>query len=142
MRYAGFFVSLFTAGKKLSFFMTADDIDDGDLFIFEGGVENINDEFSIIDGVDDNVVVVVSAVDINDGLEASTFAISRFSNMFEFNNVFMVFCNLPSLFVGGEVLLGADAVRGMMMCSASTTMMTTATTTAWAGGSCGLEKKQ
>ena len=140
MRYAGFFVSLFTAGEKLSFFMTADDIDDGNLFIFEGGVENINDEFSIIDGVDDNVVVVVSAVDINDGLEASTFAISRFSNMFEFNDVFMVFCNLPSLFVGGEVLLDANNVLGMVMCSALTTTMTTMTT-AWAGEGCGLEKK-
>jgi hypothetical protein len=119
--------------------MTSDDIDDGDLFIFVGGVENIDDECSIIDGVDDNVVVVVSAVDIDDGLEASIFAISRFGDMFEFNDAFMVFCNLPSLFVGGEVLLGADAVLGMVMCSASMTTMTT-TMTAWAGEGCGLEK--
>ena len=142
MRYAGFFVSLFMVGENLSFFITADDIDDGNLFIFKGGVENIDDKFLIIDGVDDNVVVVVSAIDIDDGLEASIFAISRFGNMFEFNNEFMVFCNLPSLFVGGEVLLGADAGRGMVMCSALTTTMTTATTRAWAGGSCGLKKKR
>jgi hypothetical protein len=62
--------------------------------------------------------------------------------MFEFNDTFMVFCNLPSLFVGGKVLFGADAVRGMVMCSASTTTMTMAMTTVWAGGSCVLEKKQ
>ena len=114
----------------MSLFMTADDIDDGDLSIFEGGVENIGNEFSIIDGVDDNVVVVVSAVDINDGLEASIFVISRFGDMFEFIDAFMFFCNLPSLFVDGEVVLGANAVRGMVMCSALTTMMATATTTA------------
>ena len=130
MRYAGFFVFLFMAGENSGFFMTADDIDDGDLFIFEGGVENIDDEFSIIDGVNDNVVVVVSAVDIDNGLEASIFAISRFGDMFEFNNVFMVFCNLPSLFVGGEVLLGADAVHGMVVCSALLTTMTMAMTMA------------
>jgi hypothetical protein len=118
------------AGENSGFFMTADDIDDSDLFIFEGGVENIDDEFSIIDGVNDNVVVVVSAVDIDNGLEASIFAISRFGDMFEFNNVFMVFCNLPSLFVGGEVLLGADAVHGMVVCSALLTTMTMAMTTA------------
>ena len=115
----------------MSFFITADDIDDGDLFIFEGGVKNIN-------VVDNNVVVIVSAVDIDDRLEASIFAISRFGDMFEFNGEFMVFCNLPSLFVGGEVLLGTNAVCGMVMCSALTTTMTTATTmattTAWAGG--------
>ena len=49
--------------------MTVDDINDDDLFIFEGGVENIGNEFLIIDGVDNNVVVVVLAVDIDDGLE-------------------------------------------------------------------------
>ena len=97
----------------MSFFMTADDIDDGDLFIFEGGVENIGDKFSIIDGVNDNVVAVVSAIDIDDGLEASIFVISRFGDMFEFINAFMVFCNLPSVFVDGEEVLGADAVCGM-----------------------------
>ena len=120
---------LSTVGENLSFFATADDIDDGDLSIFEGGVENIGNEFSIIDGVDDNAVVVVSAVDIDDGLEASIFVISRFGDMFEFINAFMVFCNLPSVFVDGEEVLGADAVRGMVMCSASTTTVATATTT-------------
>ncbi len=114
----------------MSFFMTADDIDDGDLFIFEGGVENIGDKFSIIDGVNDNVVAVVSAIDIDDGLEASIFVISRFGDMFEFINAFMVFCNLPSLFGDGEVVLGADAVCGMVMCSALTVTMVAATPTA------------
>ena len=114
--------------------MTADDIDDGDLFIFEGGVENINNKFLIIDRVDNNGSIVVLAVNIDDGLKASKSAISHVGDMFEFNNAFMVFCNLPSLFVGGEVLLGADAVCGMVMCSALTTTMTTAMTTAWAGG--------
>ena len=108
------------------------------------GVENIDNKFLIIDGVDDNVVVVVLAVDINNGLKASIFAISRFGDMFEFNNAFMVFCNLPSLFVSGEVLLGANAVHSMVMCSASTTTMMMAMTTAWAwaGRSCGLGKNQ
>ena len=130
MRYAGFFVLLFTVGKNLSFFRTADDIDDGDLSIFEGGVENIGDEFLIIDGVNNNVDVVVLAVDIDYGLEASIFVISCFGDMFEFINAFMVFCNLPSVFVDGEEVLGADAVCGMVMCSALTTTMATAMTTA------------
>ena len=103
---------------------------DGNLCIFEGGVENIGDEFLIIDGVDDNGVVVVSAVDIDNGLEASIFVISCFGNMFEFIEAFMVLCNLQSLFVDGEVVLGGDAVRGMVMCSASMTTMATAMTTA------------
>jgi hypothetical protein len=84
----------FYGGQELEFFMTTDDINDGNLFIFEGGVENIDDECSIIDGVDDYVVVVILAVDIDNGLKTSIFAISRFGNMFEFNDVFMVFCNL------------------------------------------------
>ena len=105
MRYAGFFVLLFTVGKNLSFFTTADDINDSDLSIFKGGVEIIGDEFLIIDGVEDNVDVVISTVNINDGLEASIFVISRFGDMFEFIDAFMIFCNLPSVFV--------DGVRGM-----------------------------
>jgi hypothetical protein len=100
-------------GENLSFFATADDIDDGNLSIFEGGVENIGDKFLIIDGVPDNVDVVVLAVDIDDGLKASNFVISRFGDMFEFIDTFMVFCNLPSVFVDGEEVLGADAVCGM-----------------------------
>jgi hypothetical protein len=142
MRYAGFFVLLFTTGENLSFFMTADDIDGFNLFIFEGGVENIDNKFLIIDGVDDNVVIVVLAINIDDRLEASIFVISRFDYMFEINDAFMVFCNLSSLFVGGEVLLGADAVRCMVMCSASTATMKMAMTTAWVGRGCGLKKKQ
>ena len=110
--------------------MTEDDINDGDLCIFKGGVESIGNEFSIIDGVEDNGVIVVSAVDIDDGLEASIFVISRFRDMFEFINAFMVLCNLPFLFVDGEVVIGADAVRSMVMCSASMTTMAMATTTA------------
>ena len=121
---------LFTVGKNLSFFTTADDIDDSNLSIFEGGVENIGDKFLIIDGVDDNVDVVVLAVDIDNGLEASIFVISRFGDMFEFIDTFMVFCNLPSVFVDGEEVLGADAVCGMVMCSALMTTMATAMTTA------------
>ncbi len=97
----------------MSFVATADDIDDDDLSIFEGGVENIGNKFLIIDGVPDNVDVVVLAVDIDNGLEASIFVISRFGDMFEFINAFMVFCNLPSVFVDGEEVLGADAVCGM-----------------------------
>jgi hypothetical protein len=130
MRYAGFFVLLFTLGKNLSFFTTADDIDDSNLSIFEGRVENIGDKFLIIDGVDDNVDVIVSAVDINNRLKVSIFVISRFGNMFEFIDAFMVFCNLLSVFVDGEVVLGANAVRGMVMCSVLMTTMATATTTA------------
>jgi hypothetical protein len=130
MRYAGFFVLLFTVGKNLSFFTTADDIDDSNLSIFEGGVENIGDKFLIIDGVDDNVDVVVLAVDIDNGLEESIFVISRFGDMFEFIDTFMVFCNLPSVFVDGEEVLGVNAVCGMVMCSALTTTMATAMTTA------------
>ncbi len=97
----------------MSFFVTADDIDDGDLSIFEGGVENNGDKFLIIDEVPDKVDIVVTAVDINDGLEASIFDISRFGDMFEFINAIVVLCNLPSVFVDGEEVLGADAVRGM-----------------------------
>jgi hypothetical protein len=33
--------------------------------------------------------------------------------MFEFINAIMVFCNLPSVFVDDEEVLGANAVRGM-----------------------------
>ncbi len=33
--------------------------------------------------------------------------------MFEFIDTCMVFCNLPSVFVDGEEVLGADAVCGM-----------------------------
>jgi hypothetical protein len=113
MRYAGFFVLLFMVGENLSFFATADDINDSDLSIFEGGVENIGDKFLIIDGVPNNVHIVVSAVNIDDVLEASIFVISRYGDMFEFIDAFMVFCNLPSVFVDGEEVLGADAVRGM-----------------------------
>jgi hypothetical protein len=96
MRYAGFFVLLFLVDENLSFFVTANDIDDGNLSIFEGGVENNGDKFLIIDGVPDNVDVVVSAVDIDDGLEASIFDISRFGDMFEFVDAIVVLCNLPS----------------------------------------------
>ena len=113
MRYAGFFVMLFLVGENLSFFATADDIDDGDLSIFEGGVENNGDKFLIIDGVPNNVDVVVLAVDINNGLEASIFDISRFGDMFEFIDAIVVLCNLPSVFVDGEEVLQADAVCGM-----------------------------
>ncbi len=88
-------------------------IDDGNLSIFEGRVENNGDKFLIIDGVPDNVDVVVSAVNINDGLEASIFVISCFGNMFEFIDAIVVFFNLPSVFVDGEEVLGADAARGM-----------------------------
>ncbi len=98
--------------------------------VFKGGVENIGNEFLIIDGVDDNIDVVVSAININDGLKASTFVISCFGDMFEFIEAFMVHCNLPSVFVDGEEVLGANAVCGMVMCSASTTTMATVTTTA------------
>ncbi len=111
----------------MSFFMTADDIDDN-LSIFEGGVESIGDEFLIIDGVDNNVNAVVLAVNIDNGPEESFFVISRFGNMFEFINAFMVFCNLLSVFVDGEEVLGADAVCGIVICSALTTTMAMATT--------------
>jgi hypothetical protein len=113
MRYAGFFVMLFLVGENLSFFATADDIDDGDLSIFEGGVENNGDEFLIVNEVPDKVDVVVTAVDIDDGLEASIFDISRFGDMFEFIDAIVVLCNLPSVFVDGEEVLRADAVCGM-----------------------------
>jgi hypothetical protein len=113
MRYAGFFVLIFMVGEILSFFATADDIDDGNLSIFEGGVENNDDEFLIIDGVPDNVDIVVLAIDIDDGLEASICVISRFGDMFEFIDAIMVFCNLPYVFVDGEEVLGADADFGM-----------------------------
>ena len=113
MRYAGFFVLLFLVGENLSFFVTADDIDDGDLSIFEGGVENNGNEFLIVDKVPDKVNVVVTADDIDDGLEASIFDISRFGDMFEFIDTIVVLCNLPSVFVDGEEVLGADAVCGM-----------------------------
>ena len=78
--------------------------------------------------VKDNVDVVVLAVDIVDGLEASIFVISCFGDMFEFIDAFMVFCNLPSVFVDGEEVLSANAVCGMVMCSALTMTMATATT--------------
>ncbi len=104
---------LFLVGKNLSFFVTADDIDDSDLSIFEGGVENNSDEFLIVDEVSDKVDVVVTAIDIDDGLEASIFDISRFGDMFEFIDTIMVLCNLPSVFVDGEEVLRADAVCGM-----------------------------
>ena len=113
MRYAGFFVMLFLVGDNLSFFATADDIDDGDLSIFEGGVENNGDGFFIVDEVPDKVDIVVTAVDIDDGLEASIFDISRFGDMFEFINAIVVLCNLPSVFVDGEEVLSANAVCGM-----------------------------
>ncbi len=113
MRYTGFFVLLFLVGENLSFFTTADDIDDSNLSIFEGGVENNGNEFLIIDGVPDNVDLVVLAVDIDDGLEALVFDISRFGDMFEFINAIVVLCNLTSVLVDGEEVLGANAVRGM-----------------------------
>ncbi len=99
--------------QELEFFATADDIDDDDLSIFKGGVENNSNEFLIINGVPDNVDVVVLAVNIDDGLEASIFDISRFGDMFEFINAIVVLCNLPSVFVDGEEVLGAGAVCGM-----------------------------
>ena len=113
MRYAGFFVMLFLSGENLSFFATADDIDDGDLTIFEGGVENNGDEFLIVDEVPDKVDVVVTAVDIDDGLEASILDISRFGDMFAFIDAIVVLRDLPSVFVDGEEVLRADAVCGM-----------------------------
>ncbi len=113
MRYAGFFAMLFLVGKNLSFFATADDINDGDLSIFKGGVENNGDEFLIIDKVPDKVDIVVTAVNIDNGLEASIFDIFRFGDMFEFINAIVVLCNLPSVFVDGEKVLRADAVCGM-----------------------------
>ncbi len=104
---------LFLVGKNLSFFTTADDIDDDHLSIFEGGVENNSNEFLIVDEVPDKVDVVVTAVDIDDGLEASIFDISCFGDMFEFVDAIVVLCNLPSVFVDGEEVLRADAVCGM-----------------------------
>ena len=92
MRYAGFFVMLFLVGENLSFFATVDDIDDGDLSIFEGGVENNGNEFLIVEEVPDKVDVVVAAVDIDDGLEALILDISRFGDMFEFIDAIVVFC--------------------------------------------------
>jgi hypothetical protein len=137
MRYAGFFVLLFLVGENLSFFATADDIDDGDLSIFEGGVENNGDKFLIIDGVPDNVDVIVSAVNINDGLEASIFDISRFGNMFEFIDAIVVLCNLPSVFVDGEEVLSANAVCGMFSFDEDNG---DGDNDGVSGGSCGLEK--
>ena len=113
MRYAGFFVMLFLSGENLSFFATADDIDDGDLTIFEGGVENNGDEFLIVEEVPDKVDVVVTAVDIDDGLEASILDISRFGDMFAFIDAIVVLRDLLSVFVDGEEVLRADAVCGM-----------------------------
>ena len=113
MRYAGFFVMLFLSGENLSFFATADDINDGDLTIFEGGVENNGDEFLIVDEVPDKVDVVVTAVDIDDGLEASILDISRFGDMFAFIDAIVGLRDLPSVFVDGEEVLRADAVCGM-----------------------------
>ena len=108
-----FLCDAFFGGRELEFFTTADDINDGNLSIFEGGVENNGDKFLIIDGVPNNVDVVVLAVDIDDGLEASIFDISRFGDMFEFIDAIVVLCNLPSVIVDGEEVLRADAVCGM-----------------------------
>jgi hypothetical protein len=108
-----FLCVVFYGGQELEFFGIADDIDDGNLSIFEGGVENIGDGFLTFDGVPDNVDVVVSAVDISDGLEASIFVVSRFGDMFKFIDASMVFCNLPSVFVDGEEVIGANAFCGM-----------------------------
>jgi hypothetical protein len=102
MRYAGFFVMLFLVDENLSFFATADDIDDRNLSIFEGGLENNGDEFLIVNEVPDKVDVVITAVDIDNGLEASIFDIFRFGDMFEFIDAIVVLCNLPSVFVDGE----------------------------------------
>jgi hypothetical protein len=113
MRYAGFFVMLFLVGENLSFFVTADDIDNGVLSIFEGGVENNGDKFLILDEVPNKVDVIVTAVKIDDGLEASIFDISRFGDMFEFIDAIVVLCNLLSVFVDGEAVLRADAVCSM-----------------------------
>ncbi len=108
-----FLCDAFLVGENLSFFTTADDIDDGNLSIFEGGVENNGDEFLIIDEVPDKVDVVVKAADIPDGLKASIFDISRFGDMFEFIDAIVVLRNLPSVFVDGEEVLGTDAICGM-----------------------------
>ncbi len=86
----------------MSFFATADDIDDRNLSIFEGGLENNGDEFLIVNEVPDKVDVVITAVDIDNGLEASIFDIFRFGDMFEFIDAIVVLCNLPSVFVDGE----------------------------------------
>ncbi len=83
---------LFLVGKNLSFFATADDIDAGDLSIFEGGVENNGDGFFIVDEVPDKVDVVVTVVDIDDGLKASILDISRFGDMFKFIKAIVFFC--------------------------------------------------
>ncbi len=91
MRYAGFFVMLFLAGKNLSFFAMADDIDDGNLSIFEGGVENNGNEFLIVDEVPDKVDVVITAVDIDKGLEVLILDISRFGVMFAFIDAILFF---------------------------------------------------
>ena len=76
-------------------------------------MENNSNEFLIVDEVPDKVDVVVTAVDIDDGLKASIFDISRFGDMFEFISAIVVLCNLPSVFVDGDEVLGADAVCGM-----------------------------
>ena len=127
MRYAGFFVLLFLLGENLSFFATANDIDDGNLSIFEGGVENNGDEFLIIDGVPDNVNVVVLAVDINDGLKASIFDISCFGDMFEFIDAIVVLCNLR---LSSWMVRRCSEPTLFVACSASTTTMVMATTRA------------
>ena len=108
-----FLCDAFLVGKNLSFFATADDIDGGDLSIFEGGVENNGDKFLIIVRVPNNVNVVVLAIDIKDGLKASIFNISCFGDMFEFIDTIVVLRDLPSVFVDGEEVLRADAVCGM-----------------------------
>ena len=75
----------------MSFFATADDINDGNLSIFKGGVENNGNGFFIVNKVPDKVDVVVTAVDIDDGLEASILDISRFGDMFAFIDAILFF---------------------------------------------------
>ncbi len=86
--------------------MTSVNIDDGNFVLV--GVENDDDNCFVIDGVNDDIVVVALAIKIDDGLETAMFTTSRFNDMFVFNDTIGVFCNLPSLFLGGgwvEVLV-------------------------------------
>jgi hypothetical protein len=113
IRNAGFFMPIFASGENLSFFLMVDDINDGKLVSM--GVENDDNNCININCINDGNIVVISAIEINNGLKTMNSLTLRFSNTFAFSNKSGVFFKSPSLFLGGVAVFNSNAVFGMML---------------------------
>jgi hypothetical protein len=94
IRNVGFFALIFASGENLSFFLTADDINDGELVFM--GVENKDGDCIDIDCINNGNVVITSAVEIDDRLKVVGSLTFCFGDTFAFSNKIRVFFKLQS----------------------------------------------